>query len=248
VTKAAASQPGVVPQRPKKQTAPIAPRTTEPVLAPAQSTLLPSPRVQEQPAQPTPSPPLPTVNCPLVGGGEIEARLETAEINMWAEECIHHPNPYFCRDPFFNSAQVVVKGKPRVLQCRKARKRDFEDHKEHLRKPFFVSDLMKQRFFSSCCSSRKTENRSSAAPPKAKTVRFASIDKTTYRCIPACSADPEYFEEYGQSTVSWEPSKEEVEDFNLSVTSNIATIDVREARLLRKARKAELRARPRWGC
>lgn len=178
----------------------------------------------------------------------VEAGLERARVNMWKEErvCTNHPNPCFGRDPFYNTAKV--NGKSRLVQCGYGRKWMLGDgYRAHFRKPFFVSDRMKEKFYSPCCSSRKTENRSSAAPPKAKTVRFADTNTDTWRCMPVRVATPEYLEEYGdEPTVSWEPSQEQLEEFRLGKTSSIASRHAQEARLLRKARNAELLARPRW--
>jgi len=88
-------------------------------------------------------------------------------------------------------------------------------------------------------SSRKIENRSSAAP-KAKTVRFAGIDEPRTRCIPARLGDPDVYEEYGESTVFWEPSKEQLLSFQLSKAKLRAASLFQEARAL--ADRAEARA------
>jgi hypothetical protein len=254
VSKAAASQPRVAPPPPKKQSAPKASCTTESVLAPAQPTLLLAPQAQEQPAQTIPVLPLPTFQYPLDNEEEfmkaVEAGLERAKNNMRVEElvCTNHPNPHFGRDPFYNAAKIVVDGKSRLVQCAYGRDwAECDEFREHLRKPSFVSDGMKEKFYSSCCSSRKTENRSSAAPPKAKTVRFAATSTDTYRCMPVRVATPDYLESCGGDPIaSWSPSQEQVKDFREDKTSSIATTDAAEAHLSRKARKAEVLARPRW--
>jgi hypothetical protein len=198
--------------------------------------------------------PLPTVQYPLDNEEEfmkaVEAGLEEAEMNMWAHErvCINHPDPHFGRDPFYNAAKIVVDGKSRPVQCGYGRKwMRGGGYRTHFRKPSFVSELMREKFYASCCSFRKTENRSSAAPPKAKAVRFTSTNTDRYRCMPVRVDTPEYLEQYGEEpTVSWEPSQEQLEGFRLDKSSSIASRVTHEAKVLKKGRKAQLLAHPRW--
>lgn len=68
------------------------------------------------------------------------------------------------------------------------------------------------RFFESCGSSRRIENRFSTAP-KAKRVQFAETLVSGYRCIPRNATQPRYFARWGETTLSWEPTEEQLEEF-----------------------------------
>lgn len=231
VTKAAASQPRVgLP--PKKQCAPVAPRTTKSVLAPAKPTLPPRLPVQKRSARIQTRPRLPRGRLPPVeddGMEQVNAGLARAVCNARAEECDNHSQPYSGRDPFLHSA-LIVKGDGQLhrVQCRKGRDPSSGSYDEkHDRKPFPMSERMRDRFFMPCSSSRKIENRSSAAP-KAKTVRFAGIETHTYRCLPACLSDPVSYRAQGESIVTWAPSSAQLARFRQHSASCVARADEAE--------------------
>lgn len=240
VTKAAAPKPTVVPQPPRKQPAPVVPRTTRSVLTPAKSTLPHPPRVQKQPARMTSRRPLSIAKPPTAEEWKaVQSGLAKAAVNARMEECVYHSAPYFGRDPFFHSAQVVLEGETYKVQCGRGREPSHPAYDEtHVRKPFPMSQRMEKRFFHPCSSSRKIENRSSAAP-KAKSVRFAGIEESMYRCMPACYAQPEYFAAYAKSTRTWEASKRELKRFRQLKAAFTQAADIREAKLLADAEGLE---------
>jgi hypothetical protein len=222
VTKAAASQPRVVLPPPKKQPAPIVPRTTLPVPVPAKSTLPHHPKVQKRPAQATTQPAKPALKAPKnlrlvrVEKQTIDTRWKLATKNRERHCCSNYSDPaHGGRDP-------VLRFQKNLPQCRLGREALLEGESEdsgyidnphiwgNLSPATFFEEL--ESFFKPCRSSRQIQNRSSAAP-KTKTARFANALVSEYRCIPACLGQPWYFKRHGESVVYWEPSKEELEGF-----------------------------------
>jgi hypothetical protein len=144
----------------------------------------------------------------------IEEQIDLAA-DIAAEQCCNNSDPVYGRDPVLLStiAKDCSHGDG-LVQCKRGRPRDTrQTDNTHVWRPLRASVLEDAlaSFFKPCRSSRKIENRSSAAP-KAKTVRFADTMVSEYRCIPSCR-DSVAFRKWGATAVSWTPSKKELEGF-----------------------------------
>lgn len=226
VTKAAASQPRVVLPPPKKQPAPIVPRTTLPVPAPAKINLPFLDRIRKVPAHKRTLPAKPALKVHKilrvvkVGEATTEERLKLAEEVSRSQDCSNHSDPaYGGRDPELRrlrerpleEGEVGPKYKE-VPQCQVVRESSSENE-------FHTFTALPPKgdhedfgkFLHPCRSSRQIQNRSSAAP-KAKTVRFADPMVSEYRCIP-WNKDERVWAVREDTTYSWDPSKEELAGF-----------------------------------
>ena len=212
VTKAAASQPRVVLPPPKKQPAPIVPRTTLPVPAPAKLKHPFLDRIRNRPAHKRTVPAKPALKAPKnlrlvkVDAAAIEKRLKLAVEASKSQCCSNHSDPaHSGRDPELRRQKEM----PQCLFVRDSRSEQ-ESHK-FAALPSEGHDEDSAKFVQPCRSSRQIQNRSSAAP-KAKTVQFADPMVSEYRCIP-WNKDEKVWAIREDTTYSWDPSKEELASF-----------------------------------